>query len=395
MKNLPKVRFQGFTDAWKKMTLSQILSPQLRPIPKPTEPYWRLGIRSHVRGTFHELVENPESVDMDTLYVVHDKDLIVNITFAWEHAITVAKKADEGKLVSHRFPTYVFNKSKANPDFYSHYIKRPIVKYKLSNASPGGAGRNRVLNKSEFLKIDVAVPSIAEQQKIASFFSLLDQRIEKQQEKIGNLEQFKKGILQRIFSQEIRFKDDNGQDFPNWDIELFDQIATKNSKKVNPQSKKNVPCIELENMIGNKGRVDGYFLSHEQQSTKNQFSIGAVLFGKLRPYLKKYWFATFDGVCSSEIWVLTPTDSRICNEYLYFIVQSEIFQQAANVSSGSKMPRTEWDSVRSLEIPLPSVSEQKKIASFLFTLEQKISKEEQKSELLKQMKAGLMQQMLI
>lgn len=72
-----------------------------------------------------------------------------------------------------------------------------------------------------------------------------------------------------------------------------------------------------------------------------------------------------------------------------------MFQQAANVSSGSKMPRTEWDSIRSLDIPIPSLEEQKKIASFLFTLEEKILKEETKVKALNQLKAGLMQQMFI
>lgn len=94
---------------WKTGKLSDILYNEQRAIPKPQNPYWRLGLRSHAKGTFHELVENPEEVDMDELYVVKKNDLIVNITFAWEHAIALASDDDDGLLVSHRFPTYVFN----------------------------------------------------------------------------------------------------------------------------------------------------------------------------------------------------------------------------------------------------------------------------------------------
>lgn len=75
--------------------------------------------------------------------------LIVNITFAWEHAIAITDANDEGKLVSHRFPTYDFNEN-ALYDFYKYYILLPKFKYCLLNASPGGAGRNRVLNKKQF-----------------------------------------------------------------------------------------------------------------------------------------------------------------------------------------------------------------------------------------------------
>ena len=79
-----------------------------RPVDKPNEPYIRIGIRSHAKGTFQELVENPAEVNMDTLYVVKKDDIVVNITFAWEHAIALAIEEDDGKLVSHGFPTYVF-----------------------------------------------------------------------------------------------------------------------------------------------------------------------------------------------------------------------------------------------------------------------------------------------
>lgn len=296
---------------------------------------------------------------------------------------------DKG-IVSYFYPVFYVNG--ADPYFVwiylNNFLSRQIVREIVGTSQ-------LVLSFNKLKNLTIKIPSLPEQEKISSFFSLLDQKIEKQQEKIEQLELFKKGMLQKIFSQEIRFKDENGQDFPEWDVELFEQVVTNSSNKINPQSKMNVPCIELENIVGGRGQINGYFLSHEQQSAKNEFAKGSVLFGKLRPYLKKYWYATFDGVCSSEIWVLTSTSPRITNEFLYFIIQSDTFQQAANISSGSKMPRTEWDSIKSLEIPLPSIKEQKKIASFLFTLEEKISKEVSKFESLIQLKNGLLQQMFV
>ena len=151
---------------WEKGILADVLYNEQRSVEKPKEPYWRVGIRSHAKGTFHEYVENPETVDMDELYVVRENDLIINITFAWEHAVALADKNDDGLLVSHRFPTYVFKEGQ-NPVFYKSVVIQKRFKELLALISPGGAGRNRVMSKKDFLHLPCNIPPFAEQQKIA------------------------------------------------------------------------------------------------------------------------------------------------------------------------------------------------------------------------------------
>ncbi|MDK0977126.1 restriction endonuclease subunit S [Clostridium perfringens] len=183
---------------WEERALKKIIIEDLYPVNKPNVAYEKLSVRSHAKGTFSSRVDDPATVAMDTLYEVKENQLIVNITFAWEHAIAIVKKEDEGKLVSHRFPTYKFN-----PDcyykFYEYVIKQSSLKYKLGLASPGGAGRNRVLNKKEFLKIEVQHPCFEEQVKIANFLSNIDNIIEKESKKLEELKQWKKGLLQQMF----------------------------------------------------------------------------------------------------------------------------------------------------------------------------------------------------
>ncbi|SQB36300.1 Type I restriction enzyme, specificity subunit [Clostridium perfringens] len=183
---------------WEERALKKIIIEDLYPVNKPNVAYEKLSVRSHAKGTFSSRVDDPATVAMDTLYEVKENQLIVNITFAWEHAIAIVKKEDEGKLVSHRFPTYKFN-----PDcyykFYEYVIKQSSLKYKLGLASPGGAGRNRVLNKKEFLKIEVQHPCFEEQVKIANFLSNIDNIIEKENKKLEELKQWKKGLLQQLF----------------------------------------------------------------------------------------------------------------------------------------------------------------------------------------------------
>ena len=134
---------------------------------------------------------------MDVLFEVKANDLVVNITFAWEHAIAVAREEDDGLLVSHRFPTFVIDN--ADVDFINTYIKREMFRQKMDLLSPGGAGRNRVLNKKEFVKISILVPSLPEQQAIGAYFSNLDNLIATHQEKISQLEILKKKLLQDMF----------------------------------------------------------------------------------------------------------------------------------------------------------------------------------------------------
>jgi len=205
-----EVRFDGFDGEWEEVRLNQVLFHRARPINKPKEGYWRLGLRSHAKGTFHTFVDDPMIVSMDTLYVVKENDLIVNITFAWEHALAIATKNDEDKLVSHRFPTYVF-KSEYDANFFKYYMFQPRFKYKLVNISPGGAGRNRVMSKKDFLKLKVTIPRKQEQQKIAQVLTTANKETELLKKELEALKEQKRGLMQRLLSGEVRVKIDEGE----------------------------------------------------------------------------------------------------------------------------------------------------------------------------------------
>lgn len=194
---VPEIRLDGFERKWEKKKLIDIVLPVSRKVKKPSDPYYRLSIRSHAKGTFKQFVDDPKKIAMDNLFEVKENDLVVNITFAWEHAIAVASKEDDGLLVSHRFPTFVIDKSDKN--FINIYIKREEFRQKMDLLSPGGAGRNRVLNVKDFINIQMVVPELKEQQAIGAYFSNLDNLITAHQEKIFQFETLKKKLLQDMF----------------------------------------------------------------------------------------------------------------------------------------------------------------------------------------------------
>ncbi len=184
---------------WEEKRLGEVLDQQIREINKPIENYLAIGIRSHVKGTFQKPDSDPSKIAMDKLFVVKENDLIVNITFAWEGAIAIVKKEDDGGLVSHRFPTYTFNSKYLLQEYFAQVIIDKKLRMILDLISPGGAGRNRVLSKKEFMKIDWSFPCLKEQQKIANFLSIIDAKIESAIQQITQTQTFKKGLLQKMF----------------------------------------------------------------------------------------------------------------------------------------------------------------------------------------------------
>ena len=186
---------------WKEKKLEDFLNLTLREVPKPIENYLAIGIRSHCKGTFQKPDSEPHKIAMDKLYVVKENDLIVNITFAWESAIAIVKKEDEGGLVSHRFPTYTFDNNLAIVEFFRYVIIQKKFRLMLDLISPGGAGRNRVMSKKDFLKLKWELPCVEEQNKIANFLSSIDTKIEQTQRQLEQTKEFKKALLQQMFVQ--------------------------------------------------------------------------------------------------------------------------------------------------------------------------------------------------
>jgi type I restriction enzyme S subunit len=199
-----KIRFPGFIEEWREMQLGQFLKMKLRKVEKPKDAYLRLGVRSHGRGTFTTVVEDPSSVDMTHLYQIREGDLIVSITFAWEGAIAMVEVDGDGAHVSHRFPTFLFDTKKVVPEFFRYLMHMPRYFYDLRVVSPGGAGRNRVMSKRNFLKIKVIVPTIEEQRKIGGLLTSLDLDIDKLSKLLEQLEKIKQGLMQKLLTGEVR-----------------------------------------------------------------------------------------------------------------------------------------------------------------------------------------------
>ena len=156
--------------------IKNLVSNVSRKVLRPNKPYTALSIRSHGKGTYKRFVSDPDSVAMEHLYIAKANDLIVNITFAWEGAVALVPKEHDGGLVSHRFPTFAPIEGKVDSRFLRHALRMPRFTYLLSVVSPGGAGRNRVLNKTDFLNLTMPVPPLEEQNRISKILDDSNQK---------------------------------------------------------------------------------------------------------------------------------------------------------------------------------------------------------------------------
>ena len=371
------MRFPEFKDNWNQKTLKDIISENLHPIEMPKTDYERLGLYCHAKGTFHEIVPVDKALDVDTMYVVPKDNLIVNITFAWEHAIAITTEKDAGKLVSHRFPTYCFN----NGHFYKFYkyaILRSRFRYELGVASPGGAGRNRVLNKKAFLEIPMLVPSLQEQEKIAEFLFLVDERIEQQRQLVEALKRYKRGVINKVLSS-----------IKQTDMVLLKDLVTKGHVKLGrgnviPKYKKDESKIYP--VYSSSTHNDGLMGFYDSFMFDNELITWSIDGGGNFFYRKKHKF-NVTNVCG-----ILELDST---QYNYkFIAECLIHQhERKHFDYLSKAhPSVIIDMYK---LPNISIDVQQKYATLFLAFDDLIIASEQVVDNLSQVKTALLQQMFI
>lgn len=403
----------GIPKGWRELELRDFLTFTPRPVPKPNKKYLSLGIRSHCKGTFIREVESPEKVMMDTLYAVKKDDLIVNITFAWEGAVALVNKSDEGALVSHRFPTYVFNRDLVLPDYFRYLIPSKRFTYNLGIVSPGGAGRNRVLDREDFLGLQFIFPPLREQNKICEILSRWDLEITTINRLIEAQKELKKGFLQKLFNGKIRLKE-FGPPIKNistppvgWDhIYLNDAVKVIFStvdKKIYPNQKTVRLCnytdvyynryitnnLELMtstadlNEIRKFKLVKGDVVITKDSETPNDIGVPAVIAEELD-----------NVVCGYHLAILRPNSEFDSIFLAQQLLTHGVRKQFYRYSNGATRFGLGTEEVKKIIVLKPPIREQQRIAEIVRASDNAVAMLQAKQKALVAQKNGLMQKLL-
>lgn len=257
---------------------------------------------------------------------------------------------------------------------YYFYLNFNLDKYGTGSGVP-------TLNRNDVHCIKKSIPKKAEQEKIAAFLTYVDTRIEQLTKKESLLQQYKKGIMQKIFSQEIRFKADDGTDFPDWEEKKLGKITNKKSSNISAnQLDENNGCYKIYGATGYLKSID-FFTEKEPfiSIVKDGAGVGRVL------------------LCDSESSVLGTLDIIKNNEninlyYVYCLLNRIKFEKYI---VGSTIPHIYFKDYSSERVQVPCLAEQNKIAEFLSSIDNKIEQTNQQLTATKQFKKALLQQMFV
>ena len=174
-----------------------------------------------------------------------------------------------------------------------------------------------------------------------------------------------------------------------WEQRKFSDLTDRVSIQSNDP---NLPQVEYEDIISGEGALNKDLNDKEGGKTGIKFYVGDVLYGKLRPYLMNWLYPQFNGVAVGDFWVLRATECD--SSFLYRLVQTDGFQRLANVSSGSKMPRADWNLISQSFFAVPANhAEQKAIAKSLAELDSLITLHQRKYDKLAQLKKSMLDKM--
>lgn len=170
----------------------------------------------------------------------------------------------------------------------------------------------------------------------------------------------------------------------DWEQHKFNDIVFKQSKI----SETELPYVEFEDINSGIGTLNKDISQKTGHKKGILFEAGDVLFGKLRPYLQNWLLCEFDGIAVGDFWVLRP--QNVTSKFLYYLIQSEAYQSVANISSGTKMPRSNWTLVSETSFLIPKYEESRMIGEFFSFVDKNITLHQRKLEKLQATKKALL-----
>ena len=397
--NTPELRFPGFEDEWIYKDFDDCIKIKTKLVDPRLDKYQNLP---HI---------GPANIEKNTGKILSYKlvkaENLVSGKFHFNENDIIYGKINPQlqKICLHQFEGLssadayplscldVFNKF----IYYSLFTQR-FYKYSVSVSMRTGMPK---INREELKNFKFVIPSYAEQKEIGDFFSKLDQQIELEEKKLELLEQQKKGYMQKIFSQELRFKDENGNDYPDWKLKKLSNIADIIGGGT-PSTKKSEYWDGDINWFSPVEIGDKEFVSTSQRritekglekSSAKMLPIGTVLFTS-RAGIGKTAILSKEATTNQGFQSIVPKENDLDSYFLYSMT-SILKRNAEKVGAGSTFSEVSRKQMEQIKLLIPILKEQKQIGRLFQIINRKINKQIHKIELLKQRKKGLLQKMFV
>lgn len=401
-KNVPELRFPEFEGEWGDQILEDI-SAKITEKNKDSQFTETLtnsaeyGIISQ-RDFFDKDIANEKN--LNGYYIVRDNDFVYNPRISNFAPVGPIKRNKLGRTGVMSPLYYVFRPYDIDVVFLEHYFESTgWHKFMKLNGDTGARADRFAIKDSIFKTMPIPYPIKEEQQIIGDFFSKLDRQIELEEQKLEKLEEQKKGYMQKIFSQQLRFKDENGNTFEEWKNTNFNYFMSEpdNLEKGIDLRKDQLLTVKLEGNGVSKANINRalkmgstvYYKRFAGQFIygKQNFFNGA--FGIVPKFLNNYY-------SSGDVPALNIDYRKIDSKYfINYISRKDYYKKKEAFSTGTGSKRIHEKTLLDFDIMLPSVEEQEKIGDFFSEIDNFIEKQSYKVELLKERKKGFLQKMFV
>ena len=336
------------------------------------------------------------SRDMTNYYLIKKGEFAYNKSYSEGYPFGAVKRLDYYDIgaLSTLYILFEITDKNISSDFLVSYYMTHLWYKEVSKRAAEGARNHGLLNISteDFFNSELNIPnSIEEQVKIGNLIKQFDKFITLHQRKLNNLKLKKKALLQKLFPKnEERYPELRFPGFTDaWEQRKFKDIAFKRGKI----SEADLPYVEFEDINSGIGTLNKNISQKVGHKKGLLFEAGDVLFGKLRPYLQNWLLCQFAGIAVGDFWVLQP--QNVSSAFLYYLIQSEAYQSVANISSGTKMPRSSWPLVSETLFSIPKYKEANMIGEFFLLIDRTITLHQRKLDHLQLQKKALLQQMFV
>jgi type I restriction enzyme S subunit len=269
---------------------------------------------------------------------------------------------------------------------YQHYMK---------GIARGNANQANI-TVVDLLQYNISYPSLPEQQKIASFLSAVDEKIQQLTKKKALLEDYKKGVMQQLFSGQLRFKDENGKAYPDWDWvggnELFDNISDKKHNS-------DLPILAITQ---DQGAIPRELINYQMTVTEASVASYKVVqkgdfIISLRTFQGGIEFSDYHGICSPAYNILRPNSENVDRAFYRFYLKTSFYirQLQKNLEGIRDGKMISYKYFSEIKVPFPSKLEQQKIASYLSGIDTKIEAVTHQINQTQTFKKGLLQQLFV
>ena len=404
---VPKLRFPEFEGSWHKSSLGNVIE-YTKGYAFKSNTYQDKGIRivrvsdlgadSIKKGNEKLYISKQNSKGLDK-YLLKKNDII--ITTVGSHPKLIESAVGRGVFVNSEDEGFlnqnllkIEQSLLIDSKFLFSHLNSSRYRYYIKGIKRGNANQANITVK-ELLEYRISLTSLPEQQKIANFLTTIDTQIQTLSTKKSLLEQYKKGVMQKIFKQEIRFKNEDGNDFAEWEFKngnlLFKSISDKNHNSDLPilavtQDQGAIPRHLIDYNIG---------VTAKSVSSYKVVQVGDFIIS-LRSFQGGIEYSNYKGICSPA-YIILRSQQEMCKDfYKYYLKTPSYIQELTRKLEGirdGKMISYKYFS--EIKLPYPSLKEQIKIASFLSAIDKEIVLVATKIEHTKTYKKGLLQQMFV